>query len=354
MTRTAANNPYLRVFGRMAAELRVSGDGDFVHVPVAQPDVEDHPDHGLPALSPDARAPAVPAGFAHFIYGHFYLRDPREAANARSNEISKVPIRAREDEALGLSLRSANRGKGYADGGWEIVGRHEEEWLARKAGITLLVRESDLAGDVPPGAPPVVSIRFPHHRPYMYPGFYTAVGDRGPAAPEAGKPLLRIYINVDPQAAPPLVELLTAALSPSLSQFSLKVLNNPRFYPRPDAAVAYVLREDYGRVKPVLEGMVRAFRAHLNAETPSLTRPLAPGIAVAEEPATDGVFRPSFGQHRCTLVARGLTRAFADAVESAEGRRRYILRELEHGGVNPMSPYLNPGSSDDFAPLDIV
>jgi len=329
----------LAVFTRIAAEVWMTGPDAYVHVSL--PTASSHvtfsgesaaDEEGNAAVRDSAPLPRLrlPEGFSHFLYAHYYLQDPNEVENGRTNALSKIPIRAREDVAFGRALRAANHGRGYTDAGWVVVGHKDGGTLARKNGITLFLHEDDMvtqpgsgagAASLDTGTP--VAIRFPNDRPYAHPGFYTAEGNGGPATPDGGRQIVRIYFAVGPDHACALLSALTRTLGAALSRFSFKLLNNPRCYTRPDAAVAYVLRDEYPLAHRMLRDVVRGLRDGLADRTPSLTCPIARGVAVADEPPSDSaVLRPSFGFHRAELIANGLARAAAARVTTAEDRWR--------------------------------
>jgi hypothetical protein len=356
MTRRA--NP-LAVFNRIASEVWMTGPDAFVHVPLTVlPSFPSALSETFHVSAPLPRL-CLPDGLSHFLYAHYYLQDPNEVENGRNNALSKIPIRAREDPAFGRALRAANRGRGYADPGWVIVGHRDGGTLAKKNSITVFLGESDIAKPpgVVAGATPLeigtlVAVRFPNDRPYSCPGFYTAEGDGGPASPEAGRQIVRIYFAIGPDHASALLSALTRTLGATLSRFSFKLLNNPRWYTRPDAAVAYVLRDEYARAHRMLREVVLKLRDGLIDRTPALTFPIARGVAVADEPlAESAVLRRSFGFHRSELIASGLARAYAARARTPDERRAWILREFRTAGLDPLRPWLNPGSND-FIPLD--
>ncbi|WP_438009589.1 T3SS effector HopA1 family protein [Sorangium sp. So ce321] len=348
-------SPYHQVLRRIAAEVSVTSESDYAHVPDATV---------LPALDlshellPPPASPSWPAvlqGLSNFIYAYYYLGDPSETRNARRKGLTPSPIVLREDAEFGASLRTANRGKGYADPGWRVRGTERGAVVVEKNRISLLAREGDIVEQptrLGPGDE--VTLRFPNDRPYAYPGYYMAVGDGGPATHELQRELLRIYFDVRPQGAPALIAALTGGMGAALTKFSVKVLNNPLAYTRPDAAVAFMLRDEYPRARGMLKDVVDALRPDLGERVPAFACPIASGVGVAEEPPSEGPVRTSFGQHRCVIVARGLVRAFRDGVEDASIRLLYILRELDATGIDSSRPYLNPRSAGVYAPLDDV
>jgi hypothetical protein len=357
MTRRA--DPFI-VFNRIASEVWMTGPDMFVHAP--QPVLPSPSFAVAEEFDPATPLPRLllPEGLSHFLYAHYYLQDSNEVENGRKHALSQIPIRAREDPAFGRALRAANRGRGYVDPGWVVVGHADGGTRAKKNGITLFLSEADIVSpsaraegstllDI--GTP--IAVRFPNDRPYASPGFYTAEGDGGPATPEGGQEIVRIYFAVVPEHAAALLSALTETLGAALSRFSCKLLNNPRWYTRPDAAVAYVLRDEYPRAHQMLRSLVLRLRDGLIDRTPSLTFPIARGVAVADEPHGDSpITRQSFGFHRSELIANGLARAYAANAQTPEGRRAWILHEFRAAGLDPLRPWLNPGSND-FDPLDV-
>ncbi|MFV8750621.1 T3SS effector HopA1 family protein [Nannocystaceae bacterium ST9] len=344
----------LALFERIASEVWLTDADRFVHATTAAHEgrmaLLARPDDA-PELLPETPRPPIPVGLTHFLYAQYYLQDPNEVENGRTNALSKIPICAREDAELGRALREANRGSGYLEPGWTVVGHEDDATLAHKAGVTLVCREDDIAEPGPHRVGASIALRFPNERPYTYPGFFTAIGDGGPTTPDEGRAIVRVYFDVAPTMAAALVSALTGTLGRSLSRFTLKVLNNPRWYTRPDAAVAYLLRDEYPRAHAVVGEIVRSFGERLGDRTPTLARRLAPGVAVAEEPIIEGSNRASFGFHRCGLIAEGLARAHSAGVRTAAGRSACILRAYQDAGLDPARPWLNPGSPD-FHPLD--
>ena len=80
---------------------------------------------------------------------------------------------------------------------------------------------------------------------------------------------------------------------------------------------------------------------------PALTRSLAPGLALAEDPGHG----ESYGLHRAMLVADGLVRGFEAGAVGVEERLSYVEESMVESGVDPRRPYLKAGSCDDYEPL---
>jgi hypothetical protein len=83
----------------------------------------------------------------------------------------------------------------------------------------------------------------------------------------------------------------------------------------------------------------------LEPGTPALTKKLAPGLALAEDPGRG----ESFGLTRCQTIAEGIVRAYERGRESLEERQATVEEALAEAGVDPAAPYLNSGSEDTYA-----
>jgi hypothetical protein len=74
------------------------------------------------------------------------------------------------------------------------------------------------------------------------------------------------------------------------------------------------------------------------------TKQLAPGLAVAEDPGAG----KSFGQHRCELVAEGLTRAFRSGTTDLNGVVNSIASRFAEDGLVLSRPWLSAGSRTHY------
>ena len=95
----------------------------------------------------------------------------------------------------------------------------------------------------------------------------------------------------------------------------------------------------------LLPQLYQAVSSHLRPTTPMFTKRLAPGLAVAEDPG-DG---RSFGQHRCELVAEGLSRAFQDDRTEFNDLVDSIASRFAEDGLILTRPWLNAGSRVRYA-----
>jgi HopA1 effector protein family len=282
--------------------------------------------------------------FADLVYTTYYLGETSAATQARFRDVATAIV-LREDPAFGAALREANRGAGFMDEGWRVVGSREGGLVVRKDRISLVARPGDVAGHSDDGT---VSVRFPNERPYAYPDYYVAIGNGGPPPQgSAATPMVRLYFNVSPTGATRLLSAVTSTMGAALRRFAIKILNHPQSYGRPDAAVALVRRDEIGHALSLLPGVLRDTGPHRAPAVPAFTLRLCRGVGLAEDPAEEGT-RLSFGQHRAFVVAKGLARAVEEGAGDAEARMAFVVRELAAADIDPARPYCRRATLDGF------
>lgn len=193
----------------------------------------------------------------------------------------------------------------------------------RKDGLTLVARPEDVWGRRPviPGDP--VGVRLPAARPRALPGWYVVVSTHGQPC---GGPLWRVYIAVRPARAGDALGLAASRLERTGARFQMKVNDRPSAIVRPDALVAFVERASLDAALGAAADLRR--RGWLIDATPGFARRVAPGIALAIEPAAaDG---RSHGQRCADLVAGGLIAAW-NAGLAGDPRTDQVVRCVEDG-----------------------
>lgn len=299
--------------------------------PVLPPDVES-------AMEPEtARRYLVHALQTH-LYASFYCQGsarPHRPEGDRQPQLGFTPFVQ--------SLSSANAGAGSREAGWLVVRREDGgQVVVSRDGLTLWARPGEVADPAEPGA--TVSVLLPKELLRLSPGFYLALGDA--AFDSDSTTIVRFYWNLRSEGATALVAMLTTALNQEALGFRLKVLNDPGGYSRCDAAVLYTCRGDYDRVADIVAATYPAIACHLKPAIPALTKPLAEGLGLAEDP---GSASDSFGMHRCRLLADALVRAYERGADSAQARLEDVEARFNEEGISLDRPYLNPASADDYA-----
>ena len=182
----------------------------------------------------------------------------------------------------------------------------------------------------------------------LQPGFFYAFG--GFAADELCEWVpARFYLNASAEGAAEVVRLVADAFDARAVPFTLKCLCSESDYSRRDSAVLYVGRRYAHVAFRLLEELYPRLRAHLRAETPLLTKTLAPGLALAEDPNADD----SFGTHRTRAVARGLHAAFLDDKHADGERLEYVLKSFEKHNISTTRPHLNAKPEDPYG-IDLL
>jgi hypothetical protein len=155
-------------------------------------------------------------------------------------------------------------------------------------------------------------------------------------------PRLRVYWHVFPTMAEELVMHLWKGLSSRGIAFKVKCIRDPAEYARRDAAVLYILREEWPEAAPVILATHARLKSGIDGGVPALTKTVAKGLAIAEDP----VVARSFGMHRCAALARAIVGAF----EQGAGTDAELLRACSSAflaaNIDPDRPYLNLGTPE--------
>jgi hypothetical protein len=244
------------------------------------------------------------------------------------------------------SLSAANSGTGGREPGWTVVKPDGGSLIVERGGLRLWMAPGDVYASGPDGLQPGsgAGVLMPKELLRLSPGFYMALGD-AEFAGDGSVPTVRFYWNLHRDGAAGLIATLTASLNAAGLPFRLKVVSDPAAYSRCDAGVLYTRCDDYDAVAPIVAAAHAALAAALKPATPAFTKPLAPGLALAEDP---GAGSESFGTARARLLAE----AIVQAAEAGAGDPATGLTTAEEvfaqAGVSLDAPFLNPGSTDRY------
>jgi class II lanthipeptide synthase len=239
------------------------------------------------------------------------------------------------------SLSLANSGAGSRDPGWTVARVEDDGALVvHRHGLSLWARPEEVMGvDLSPGSE--VSVTLPSELRRLSPGFYMALGD---AEMDPAEPLVRHYWNLSSSGGTTLVAVGTRLLNRAGLPFRLKVLGDPSGYSRCDAGVLYTPRRRQAEVATLLPALLAEVAEHLKPGAPALTKQLAAGLAVAEDPGGGD----SFGTHRCGLIASAAVQAFELGIETTAERLDLVEQHFDAAGIRFENPYLNAGSADEY------
>jgi hypothetical protein len=276
---------------------------------------------------------------ANVLYERCYMRRIDAPATPVSNG----------DGSLLDDLRAANAGRPRWQTGWRVDVAHNGGWIsAQRDGLTRTFAPGEFVTKEGPGMPvrvgATVDVYFATESQYMQPGFYFAFGETVVDESDSAS-WLRFYWHTEPAGAALLLHSLSTQLNRFQTPYRFKCLTHPGAYVRADSAVLFVPRRWYQIAARLARDTRRSVASHLRADAPLFTKPLADGLAFAEDPGGS----QSFGMHRCSALAKSI-RGVAmrgSLLDAAE-----VEKALGEQGVSTNYPYLNPGSTDiyDFTP----
>jgi HopA1 effector protein family len=243
----------------------------------------------------------------------------------------------RSDELV-AALACANAGDDTWEGGWRFVRWAGQGSAVASRGGALRawphgswLRADGGLGPVADGTP----IRLLHvavPRPRV-PGFWFASGWGGP---DPSLRVLRTYLGAGPRTAAPLVAQLTGRLHELEVPFTFKIADREALLARRDSAVLYTEARHFRVVSAVVREAASVLPQPLSGERPPFTKPLLPGVSVAE----DGGEGASFGEERCALVAEALYAAHDRGCEDDDARLAEVERAFAAAGLDLERPWL--------------
>lgn len=239
------------------------------------------------------------------------------------------------------ALSQANCGRGAWQAGWRVAAVDGDAIaVVRPDGLRLLAPAEDCRAEGAIGAGAQADVRVPKELTGLFSGAYVALGDTpGPAGD-----LARLYWSIAAAGAVTLVARVTYALNRAGLPFALELPDNPARYGRRPAATVLLARADVDAAVALLRPLLRALAAHLADRAPAFTKPLARGLALAEEPGD----ATSFGEHRCRLLAEAIVTASEQGRHGAEQRQAAVRERFRAAGLTLDAPYLQPGSDDAY------
>ncbi len=286
---------------------------------------------------------------AAFLYERYYAGFTAQRVGAQFGHMAGVSIYD-ADSSFIYRLHEANRGEGYVSPGWTLAEINDNADLAvTKHGLTLWVtREQIEPNHSLPNTGEEIMVRMPKGRPFYTPGFYWAFSNCR-WFPEDNGSIVRIYFNVRLDGAPRFVDVITKILNQLQAGFHLKLVNDPSYYERIDAAVLYFDRASFELIISAIRDSIGDFISTLDSASPLFTKPLYHGISIAEDPLSLNGPTESFGMNRCRLVAEGMNDAFTSGSHDVLSKVSAVESRFARSGVSLEYPYLNPGSKDIYS-----
>jgi hypothetical protein len=292
---------------------------------------------GVSSLLPEASARSLLLrAMRTRLYDSFYTSGGVAPIDASHGEEGNLP-----DTVLVSALTAANSGTGSWERGWTLEHAFGEDLLVSRNGVTVLARRAQCRmydGEAE------LSVVLPSELPALSPGFFTVVGDVN-LDPRSDDLVGRLYFNVSSEGAAGLVGAMTSILNGARVPFRLKIADNSAGFRRCDAAVLYLHAADLRRRRLLRQG-VDACARNLRSRTPVFTKPLAPGVGLAEE---RGDAPESFGMRRCRILAEGILAGHEQRIRKLDERVRVVEQHFADAGVDLEAPYLETGSADGYS-----
>jgi hypothetical protein len=148
------------------------------------------------------------------------------------------------------------------------------------------------------------------------------------------------FLELSPAIAPEVFGRMVAALDGYDLGFRAELRGHAAFPERIGSVVVTVSRADAPALARVALRMRERSPFVFGQTVPAFTRPLAPGIGLADQPQQ----ARDVGRHRFHLVATGLVAAGPHA--GPDQRRAAVLRALTDASLDPDALHLNPGSPE--------
>lgn len=249
-------------------------------------------------------------------------------------------------------LHDNNCGKGYFNLGWCVIQKLNDcLFLVCKDDLILEI-DRNLHLQSPENSIEVgdtLAIKMPCN--LVEGEFYIAVGNTGLTYLEENCQTVNVYFNVNAEGAVTLTECLTQQLNNSNISFTLKVLYEPEQYGRYDTVILNFQREQYTIIRQIIESIYPKNQSYFRQPIPLLTKYLAPGLALAEEPSERETFQDSFIINRCRIIADALLEAWKTKKESPDERINLVNQHFSKAGIDLNNPYLESHSEDIYTPL---
>lgn len=289
------------------------------------------PDIGLPPhRSAVLPANALTERLAGILYRKFYM-----------NMQPAVEYASTDDDLL-MGLQQANASCGEID----------KEWIVEKIdGPNVLVKRDNLYKNININAlkvddmqslqtGSVVSLQRKREDYTSQPGFYFSFGDKLDDDRNSIH-TTRMYLCISPDNATKWFHYLTTQLNRYQIPYEAKILRYRSAYRRTDRCIVYFGRR-YSQIVCSITVQIAQIYGGLDNAHPFMTRPIFPGIAIADNPYGG----ESFGLHRMRLIAEGIVRNRQDRKHSADDIVHSITDNFCYHGLNPRKPWLNPAMSD--------
>ncbi|AFZ36755.1 hypothetical protein Sta7437_3248 [Stanieria cyanosphaera PCC 7437] len=337
----------VKILDKIAGEIEIKSDFSISQPQLGDFFLKDKIDVQFQQLSPAVQQQYLCVRLQTLLHELYYRQSQVETL--QPEKLENQPIKWTKSKFY-QQLHAHNFGQGYFDPGWLVIDEEQNELLpVRKNDLTLHIspvrhlqpqdRQAKV-GDL-------VAVKMPAN--LVEPEFYIAVGDGGAINEQnSDRFIVNIYFHLTAQGAVPMMSSITKKLNQLKIPFNFKVLYDSDDYPREDAAILSIERQQYEIVRSILKDIYSANCAYFQPEIPLFTKLLAPGLSLAEEPTAKTSAMENFGLHRFKPIAKGLITAWQQGDNLPQQKIELILEYFSEQQIDLKYPYLNANSEDVY------
>lgn len=243
------------------------------------------------------------------------------------------------------ALRAAHAGSVRFEPGWIVRSSTPDGRVVAVRGPAARVLDpADYVAEQRPGLPPrpgePVRVTGRRDSTTAQAGYWVTWGADEPRGAQ-----VRLYWNAGATGAPGLVHAITAGLAHAGVAYTLKVPAVAEGFRRHDAVVLYLESAGLMHARQALLHTHAVCAALLEPAVPALTRRLARGLGLADEP-TDG---ESFGTSRCRTIAGAMLPALRAGERDVQRLAALACERFAGLGHDPERLHLNPWTEADHA-----
>jgi hypothetical protein len=286
-----------------------------------------------------------------YIYEHFHMGEEELHDTAHNALDQQFEISDSDEEDFQDRLSQAHAGQSQWSRNWKALAVRNGEVCAEKDGRIKIWQPGQYLFEGAPSSvkkDDMIEVLLKRDSLSLQKGFYYVFGNF--AADEwCEHSSVRLYLNLSAQGAAHVVRLLTHTFYARKFPFLFKCLNIPSDYTRRDSAVLYLGKRYAHMALSLLSEIYPQLLPHLRDGNPMLTKTLAPGVALAEDPDSSD----SFGTHRTRAIAEGILTAFFQNQHTESERMHWMMHSFEDNNISTEKPYLSAKPFDPFG-LDLL
>lgn len=162
-------------------------------------------------------------------------------------------------------------------------------------------------------------------------GFWCAQSFSGPPS----QPIVRAYWSSSWKHVGRVVREVTTDLEQLEVKYSLKCPLKVEQYSRVDSLVVYLEKASWSAVSARLRKTASRLEPYLRGKVPPLTKQLAAGFAMAEDPGG----QQSFGESRCRALAPAVVSIWRNKAMSSDAKLEMLLQAILSSGIDPERPW---------------